>query len=96
MKKTDAQCAAKSFQKTIQNVQDAEDALNAANAGRYKMAKIKVTDECIGCGACVAVCSDMFEMEGNKAKPKKAEVDDIGCAKEAADGCPVNAVKIEE
>ena len=32
--------------------------------------KIEVTDECIACGACVAQC-DNFEMDGDKAKPKK-------------------------
>ena len=57
--------------------------------------KIEVTDECIGCGACVAQC-DNFEMEGDKAKPKKAEVADIGCNKDAADACPVTAIKIKE
>ena len=38
--------------------------------------KIEVTDECIACGACVAQC-DNFEMDGDKAKPKKKEVNDI-------------------
>ncbi len=54
--------------------------------------------ECIGCGACEAQCPDGFEMDQDeaKAKPKKVKVDDIGCVKEAADVCPVNAIKIEE
>jgi len=57
--------------------------------------KIEVTDECIACGACVAQC-DNFEMDGDKAKPKKKEVNDIGCNKDAVDACPVNAIKIKE
>jgi ferredoxin len=49
---------------------------------------------CIGCGACAAVCPDNWVVEGGKAKPKKTKVDDIGCNKEAADGCPVQCIKI--
>ncbi|MBD3249436.1 ferredoxin [Candidatus Woesearchaeota archaeon] len=57
--------------------------------------KIKVTDECIGCGACVSAC-DNFELEDGKAYPKKKEVEEKGCNQEAADICPVDAIKIEE
>ena len=58
--------------------------------------KIEVDKEkCIGCGACVAQC-DNFEMDGDKAKAKQSEVDDIGCNKDAADACPVDAIKITE
>lgn len=55
-------------------------------------------DECIGCGACEAQCPEGFEMdqETSKAKAKKENVDDAGCIKEAADICPVNAIKVEE
>ena len=52
-------------------------------------------EKCIGCGACAAQC-DNFEMDGDKAVPKKAEVDDIGCNKDAKDACPVDAIKITE
>ena len=57
--------------------------------------KIEVTDACIGCGACVAQC-DNFEMDDSKAKPKKSEVGDIGCNKDAAEACPVRAIMIKE
>ena len=56
--------------------------------------KITVTEECIGCGACTAAC-DNFEMKEGKAHPKQAEVEEVGCNKEAADICPVDAIKIE-
>ena len=36
---------------------------------KEKMPKIDVTDDCIGCGACVSVC-DKFEMAGKKSKHK--------------------------
>ncbi len=60
--------------------------------------KIEVDkDKCIGCGACTAQCADMFEMnDDGKAQPKKSEVDDAGCAKEAEDICPVDAIKVSE
>lgn len=56
-------------------------------------------NECIGCGACEAQCPEEFELEQGsevKAKLKKTKVDELGCIKEAADVCPVNAIKIEE
>ncbi|RLG21987.1 ferredoxin [Candidatus Micrarchaeota archaeon] len=53
-------------------------------------------DACIGCGACVAICPDNWEMEGGKSRPIKTEVEDIGCNKEAADACPVQCIHIEE
>jgi ferredoxin len=60
--------------------------------------KIEVTEECIGCGACVAQCDnfDVVEGEDDKriAKPKEARVSEIGCNQDAADVCPVQAIKI--
>ncbi len=58
--------------------------------------EIKVNKkECIGCGACTVQC-DNFELEDGKAYPKKAEVSELGCNKDAADVCPVGAIKIIE
>ena len=50
-------------------------------------------EKCIGCGACAATC-DNFELNEGKAVAKKSKVDEIGCNQEAADVCPVNAIKI--
>lgn len=61
------------------------------------MAKYKIEVDkakCIGCGACVAVCGENFELKGGKSSPKKKEVQDLGCNQEAADNCPVGAIKI--
>jgi ferredoxin len=61
---------------------------------------------CIGCGSCVVVCSEHFEMgEGGKAHLKKSkvnsetgneelEVKKLDCIDEASDICPVQCIKI--
>jgi len=52
-------------------------------------------DECIGCGACVSVCPDNWEMgDDGKSKPKETTVEKIGCNQEAADVCPVQCIKV--
>ena len=63
---------------------------------RYKIELNK--DACIGCGACASVCKDLFELDEQemKAHPKKKEIDKLGCAKEAEDSCPVDAIKVTE
>jgi ferredoxin len=48
--------------------------------------------ECIGCGSCAAICPEVFELKDNKAVVKKQSKDP--CVKEAAESCPVNAIKI--
>lgn len=54
---------------------------------------VKIDKEaCIGCGACTAVCPDMFELGSDGKAEVKSQKGN--CAKEAADGCPVNAIKI--
>ena len=63
------------------------------------MAKYKIIQDkenCIGCGACIAVCPENWEMKGNKANPKKVEVADIGCNQDAVDACPVSCIRIEK
>jgi ferredoxin len=61
---------------------------------------------CIGCGACAAVCPDYWEMaddgksdiKGAKSEGESQilELDEKGCNMEAAQGCPVNCIHIEE
>ncbi|MEK6856238.1 MAG: ferredoxin [Nanoarchaeota archaeon] len=51
--------------------------------------------KCIGCGLCATLCESVFEMNGDKAKVKTAKTL-LPCAKEAADACPEQAIKIEE
>lgn len=50
-------------------------------------------DTCIGCGSCVAVAPDIFEIgDDGKAHVKKDETTDD--AEEAADMCPVDAISV--
>ena len=67
------------------------------------MAKYKVeivTSECTGCMACNASCPENFEMAevdgALKAKAKKPEVNELNCAMDAAQVCPVNCIHITE
>ena len=64
------------------------------------MAKIKIEQDaskCIGCGSCVSVCPENWEMgDDGKAKPKKTELDEAGCNQAAADACPVQCITVVE
>jgi ferredoxin len=69
--------------------------------------KIKVErPKCISCGSCAAVCPEFFELEDNglahlknskkdSAGNEESEVKDPGCARDAADVCPVQIIKLE-
>ena len=59
--------------------------------------KIKITDECIGCGACVAVAPNLFELNTDTMKSivkKQPEVEEEELAKQAKDVCPVEAIQL--
>jgi ferredoxin len=70
------------------------------------MAKIiHEREKCIGCGSCAALCPKFFEMaddgkarllEGQKNAEgnDELEVEEVGCAQEAADACPVQIIHI--
>jgi len=63
------------------------------------MKAIVDTDTCTGCGLCEETCPEVFEMgDENVAVVKVAEVppDVEDSCREAADGCPVDAISIEE
>ena len=56
-------------------------------------------DTCTGCGLCADTCPDVFEMDDeqlaavkNEPVPEEAEDD----CREAAEGCPVDAIEVEE
>jgi len=58
---------------------------------------VKVNKEkCIGCGLCVSVCPDVFELgdDGKSQVKKGASCEGKDCCKEAAEGCPVDAITV--
>lgn len=58
--------------------------------------KMVTVDEetCIGCGSCVAMCDEVFEMKDRKAIIKQGKESASGeCVKEAIDACPTDAIK---
>jgi ferredoxin len=51
-------------------------------------------NKCIGCGSCAAICEQVFELKDGKAMVKKGQdKSKLPCVKEAADACPVDAIK---
>lgn len=52
---------------------------------------------CTGCGLCVDICPEVFEMEGDVARAKMASIpEDLeDCAEDAADDCPMEAITVE-
>lgn len=60
--------------------------------------KINVNrDACIGCGACAAICEDVFEMDDEGLSV--AKVDEVGeelkqSVQDAADSCPTGAIEL--
>lgn len=56
---------------------------------------IKIDKEtCIGCGTCVGLCSNVFEMDDD-GKAKVISEEDMECAQNAATACPVDAITAE-
>ena len=51
-------------------------------------------NKCIGCGACSATCPKTFGLKDGKAFVKK-QPEKISCEKDAAEGCPVGAIKVK-
>jgi ferredoxin len=66
---------------------------------REEKMRVRVDEElCVGDGTCVEVCPEIFEMRGDVAVAKMAEVPEEieDSCREAADSCPVEAILIEE
>ncbi|MBM3713579.1 MAG: ferredoxin [Actinobacteria bacterium] len=54
--------------------------------------------KCIGCGLCTTIASEIFKMGNDgfaSVKDKNADKKFAGKAKEAADSCPTQAIKIK-
>ena len=50
-------------------------------------------DLCIGCGSCIELCPEVFELKDDKAVVTNAEKCDTCNCQEAIDICPVEAIK---
>lgn len=62
--------------------------------------KVKVNrDSCIGCGACAAICDEVFEIDDEGLSVTKTEdvlEDKKQEVQDAADSCPTGAIEVEE
>ena len=59
---------------------------------------VKVNENCIGCGACTAVCPDVFDLN-DEGKAENIMGEDIpedlmDACKEAAESCPVEEIEL--
>ena len=61
--------------------------------------KVKVNrDNCIGCGACAAICSEVFEIDDegiSVAKVEEVKEEDKQAVQDAIDSCPTGAIEKE-
>ncbi len=57
--------------------------------------KVKVSDDCIACGACESVCDKVFSVDDKAKVNESAVAGNEDCVKEAADCCPVNAIQVQ-
>lgn len=53
-------------------------------------------EKCIGCGACVSICPEVFEIANNGKVRVKENPTNAECVKEAATSCPSQAIEILE
>jgi len=52
---------------------------------------------CVGCGLCVAICDEVFRSDfDGKAEVLMDSNPDLPCVQEAIDGCPAEAITVEE
>ena len=48
-------------------------------------------DKCIGCGLCVSICDEVFEM-GKDGKARVKAQKELPCVEEAITSCPTSAI----
>ncbi len=60
--------------------------------------KVKVNQNCIGCGMCIDICPEVFEYnDDGLSRAKSEEVSDSlkDSISEAQEACPVDAIEVE-
>lgn len=61
------------------------------------MKQVLIEDSCIGCGSCVEICPEVFELAGEVAVLKSdADLSLDNKIIEAAEACPVDAIIYEK
>lgn len=50
---------------------------------------------CIGCGACASLCPASFKLNEEDGKAEAISQEEIECASNAANGCPVQAITVK-
>jgi len=61
------------------------------------MKQVWIDDTCVGCGTCVEICPEVFELEGELATIKKGA--DLSLDQkiiDSAEACPVEAIHYEQ
>jgi len=53
-------------------------------------------EACIGCGQCIEICPEVFQMIADKAMAMNPEKSDSCDIDEAVELCPANAITVEE
>jgi ferredoxin len=65
--------------------------------GGLQMKNVTIEESCVACGACVDVCPEVFELPGDIAVVKDgADLSLDAKIEEAAEACPVEAIKYEK
>lgn len=60
------------------------------------MKKVYISPGCISCGTCEAICPEVFEVKDVSGIKPNIDINKYeALIKEAADICPVQAIKIE-
>jgi ferredoxin len=71
--------------------------LRGNKKGARKSMKIKINESrCTGCGVCVDICPEIFELGDSGLAYVKDPEFDADCVKEARDSCPSEAIILEE
>lgn len=60
------------------------------------MEKLTVNENCIGCGMCVAIDPEHFEIENGLSVAMNNDNLESETLKSAMDSCPTNAIEINE